>query len=178
MAEKYLVAGLGNPGKKYQNTRHNVGFMAIDYISKTINSEKFKLKFKSQISVANIANKEVILLKPETFMNLSGSAVLECINFYKIPIENIIIIFDDVSLNIGKVRYRSKGSSGGQNGIKHIISMLGTEEIARIKIGVGEKPHKDYNLADWVLSEFKKDDNINDAIVQAYDLLVDILKKN
>lgn len=177
MAEKYLIAGLGNPGKKYENTRHNVGFMAIDYIAKMQNCENFKLKFKSQISEATIANKDVILLKPQTFMNLSGSAVSECIKFYKIPIENIIIIFDDVSLDIGKVRYRTKGSSGGQNGIKNIISMLKTEEIARIKIGVGEKPHKDYNLADWVLSDFKKSDNISDSISIAYDMLIDVLKK-
>lgn len=177
MIEKYLVVGLGNPGKKYANTRHNVGFMAIDYIAKMANAKPFKLKFKSQIAEVTIENKQVLLLKPETFMNLSGTAVLECMNFYKIPISNIIIIFDDVSLDIGKVRYRTKGSSGGQNGIKHIIAMLATEEIARIKIGVGDKPHKDYNLADWVLSDFKKGDNIADAISLASDLLIDTLKK-
>lgn len=177
MIEKYLVVGLGNPGKKYEKTRHNIGFMAIDYIAKAECAQPFKLKFKSQISKTTIANKEVLLLKPETFMNLSGTAVLECINFYKIPLENVIVIFDDVSLDIGKVRYRTKGSSGGQNGIKNIINRLNTEEIARIKIGVGEKPHKDYNLADWVLSEFKKDDNITDSIIQAYNILLDVLAK-
>ncbi len=154
----HLVVGLGNPGEKYARTRHNVGFMAVDYISEKLNIKVNKSKFKALVGECNLANKRVLFMKPQTFMNLSGEAVREAMDFYKIPAENILIIFDDVSLVPGKMRVRLKGSAGGHNGIKSIIEHLGTNEFPRIKIGVGAKPNPEYDLADWVLGTFEKKD--------------------
>lgn len=149
---EYIVAGLGNPGEKYANTRHNAGFAAMDYISKEINIPLKKLKFKSLCATAEISGKSILLMKPQTFMNHSGESIREAAAFYKIPPERIIVIFDDVSLPPGTVRFREKGSDGGHNGIKSIIEHLNTNQFPRIKIGVGAKPHPDMVLADWVLS--------------------------
>ncbi len=154
----YLVVGLGNPGDKYFHTRHNAGFLALDYISQKVNSRIDRAKFKSLIGEANIANKRLLLMKPQTFMNNSGEAVAEAARFYKIPPENIIVIFDDISLDVGRMRVRRDGSAGGHNGIKSIIACIGSDKFPRIKIGVGQKPHPDFDLADWVLSEFGKED--------------------
>ncbi len=154
----FLVVGLGNPGKKYENTRHNVGFMCIDMLSGNESCNVKKLKFHALIGDCYIKNKKILFMKPQTMMNNSGQAVAECAFFYKIPPENIIIIFDDISLDVGKLRIRRKGSAGGHNGIKSIISHLGSENFPRIKIGVGAKPHPDYDLADWVLGSFPKSD--------------------
>ena len=154
----YLVVGLGNPGDKYFHTRHNAGFLALDYISQKVNSRIDRAKFKALIGEANIANKRLLLMKPQTFMNNSGEAVAEAARFYKIPPENIIVIFDDISLDVGRMRVRRDGSAGGHNGIKSIIACIGSDKFPRIKIGVGQKPHPDFDLADWVLSEFCKDD--------------------
>ncbi|MBQ8005321.1 MAG: aminoacyl-tRNA hydrolase [Clostridia bacterium] len=154
----YLVVGLGNPGDKYFHTRHNAGFLALDYISQKVNSRIDRAKFKALIGEANIANKRLLLMKPQTFMNNSGEAVAEAARFYKIPPENIIVIFDDISLDVGRMRVRRDGSAGGHNGIKSIIACIGSDKFPRIKIGVGQKPHPDFDLADWVLSEFGKDD--------------------
>lgn len=150
----YIVIGLGNPGKKYENTRHNAGFIAIDEISGRID----KIKFKSLTDTVNINGKKVLLLKPQTYMNLSGEAVLEAMNFYKVDVKNIIVIVDDISLPVGKIRIRKSGSHGGQNGLKNISELIKSNDYTRIKIGVGAKPHPDYNLADWVLSNFTTDE--------------------
>ena len=151
----FLIVGLGNPGKEYAATRHNVGFDAIDSIANRYNVDINRLKFRGMYGEGNIGGSKVILLKPTTFMNLSGESVREVVNFYKIKNENIIVIYDDVDLEAGRLRIRSKGSSGGHNGIKSIIYHLGTEEFPRIKIGVG-KPEN--NMVNHVLGKFSKED--------------------
>jgi len=154
----FLVVGLGNPGEKYARTRHNVGFMAVDYMSEKLGIKVNKAKFKALVGEYNMSGKKVLFMKPQTFMNLSGESVREAMDFYKLSPENTLIIYDDVSLNPGKMRVRLKGSAGGHNGIKSIIEHLGTNEFPRIKIGVGAKPNPEYDLADWVLSTFEKKD--------------------
>ncbi len=152
---EYIIAGLGNPGLQYQDTRHNAGFMAIDTIAEKYNADVKKIKFKSLCGECMIGGKKCLLMKPSTYMNNSGEAIVEAMNFYKISIENVIIIYDDISLEPSKMRIRRKGSDGGHNGIKSIIYLTGEDTFPRIKIGVGKKPHPSYNLADWVLSNFK-----------------------
>ena len=154
----HIVVGLGNPGEKYQKTRHNVGFVAMDYISEKLNIKITKAKYKALVCDANFGGKRVLFMKPQTFMNNSGEAVKEAADFYKIPVENIIVIYDDISLQPGKMRIRLKGSDGGHNGIKSIIAHLSSNEFPRIKIGVGAKPSPDYDLADWVLGVMPKED--------------------
>ena len=154
----FLVVGLGNPGTKYETTRHNAGFLFITYLEDKLGFKAKKLKFHALIGDAKIGNSKVLFMKPQTMMNNSGTAVSECAKFYKIPVENIIVVFDDISLEPGKLRIRRKGSAGGHNGIKSIIAHLGSENFPRIKIGVGAKPHPDYDLADWVLGKFPKED--------------------
>ena len=149
----FLVAGLGNPGSDYDYTRHNAGFMVIDHIAKVFGVKLNKSKFKSLYNKVKIGGNEVILLEPQTYMNASGEAVFECMQFYKIPVENLIVIFDDVSLDVGTIRIKRNGSSGGHNGIKSIINSIGTDDFKRIKIGVGDKPDH-WDLPDWVLSRF------------------------
>lgn len=151
---EYLVVGLGNPDRKYENTRHNTGWMALDYIAEKLDCRLNKIKYKSLIGTCEIGNAKVMLMKPTTYMNNSGQAVVEAMNFYKIPAENVIVIFDDISLNVGKMRIRSKGSDGGQKGMRSIINLSGSQAFPRIKIGIGAKPNPDWNLADWVLSKF------------------------
>ncbi len=153
----YLIVGLGNPGSKYDNTRHNIGFAAMDYICDKTGTRLDKAKFKALYGTWKYKDKKIILLKPQTFMNLSGEAVGAAARFYKIPPENVIIIYDDVSMAVGKMRIRLKGSAGGHNGIKSIISHIG-DAFPRIKLGVGEKPHPEYDLADWVLGKFTDSD--------------------
>ena len=154
----HLVVGLGNPGDKYFHTRHNAGFLALDYISQKAGVKIDRSKFKALVGETNIANKRVLLMKPQTFMNNSGEAVAEAAGFYKLPPENIIVISDDISLDVGRMRVRRDGSAGGHNGIKSIIACIGSDKFPRIKIGVGQKPHPEFDLADWVLSEFGKED--------------------
>ena len=154
----FLVVGLGNPGEKYARTRHNVGFMAVDYMSEKLGIKVNKAKFKALVGEYNMSGKKVLFMKPQTFMNLSGESVREAMDFYKLSPVNTLIIYDNVSLNPGKMRVRLKGSAGGHNGIKSIIEHLGTNEFPRIKIGVGAKPNPEYDLADWVLSTFEKKD--------------------
>lgn len=151
----YLIAGLGNPGEKYVTTRHNCGFLALDYISQKHNIDVKTLKHKSLIGEGRIGTEKVILIKPQTFMNLSGEAVGAAASWYKIPPENIIIIYDDISLPVGTIRIRTKGSAGGHNGIKSVISHLNTDEFPRFKIGVGDKP-TDSDLVDHVLGKIPK----------------------
>ncbi len=148
----YIVAGLGNPGEKYSETRHNVGFMLLDYILKNAN-EKPKIKHDSLCARVTFSEKKLLIMKPQTFMNDSGRAIYSAANYYKVPPEKIIVIFDDISLEPGQMRIRRNGSAGGHNGIKSIIEYLNSTEFPRIKIGVGAKPHPDYDLADWVLSK-------------------------
>ena len=155
---EFMVVGLGNPDRKYTLTRHNSGFLCVDMLSEKLNFRVDKLKFKSLIADTTINGHRCIVMKPQTYMNNSGEAVRECANFYKISPENIIVIYDDISLDVGKLRIRRKGTDGGHNGIKSIIYHLNSDQFPRIKVGCGKKPHPDYNLADWVLSEFKKDE--------------------
>ena len=150
----HVVVGLGNPGAQYLHTRHNAGFLAIDYICKKYGATVNKSAHKGLVGEAVIAGKRVILVKPQTFMNLSGECVRAVLDFYKISPDNLIVIYDDISLPVGRLRVRRDGSAGGHNGIKSILEHLGTKTFPRIKIGVGEKPHPDYDLASWVLSEF------------------------
>lgn len=151
---EYLVVGLGNPDRKYENTRHNTGWLALDYIAEKLDCKVNKIKYKSLIGTCEINGAKVMLMKPTTYMNNSGQAVVEAMNFYKIPAENVIVIFDDISLDIGKMRIRSKGSDGGQKGMRSIINLSGSQAFPRIKIGIGAKPNPDWDLADWVLSKF------------------------
>lgn len=154
----HIVVGLGNPGDKYYLTRHNAGFLTMDYISQKYSVKIDRVKFKALCSEATIAGKRVLLMKPQTFMNLSGEAVSEASRFYKIEPKNVIILSDDTTFDCGRLRVRRKGSAGGHNGLKSINEHLGTEEYPRIKIGVGQKPHRDYDLADWVLGNLNSDD--------------------
>lgn len=155
---EFIIVGLGNPGTKYMDTRHNAGFMAVDTLAEKYNADIKKIKFKSLCGNILIGGKNCLVMKPSTYMNNSGEAVVEAMNFYKIPPENVIVIYDDISLEPSKLRIRRKGSDGGHNGIKSIIYLTGSDNFPRIKLGVGKKPHPDYNLADWVLSTFKKDE--------------------
>ena len=152
--ETWLIVGLGNPGKEYARTRHNCGFMAIDIIAEELNCKIDKAKFQGLYGQTSYNGLKLILLKPQTFMNLSGRSVLQLSAYFQIPPEKIIVLFDDISLPPGRLRIRSEGSAGGHNGIKSIIAELGSQDFPRIKIGVGAKPHPDGDLADWVLSGF------------------------
>ena len=172
---EYLIVGLGNPDKKYENTRHNCGWMAIDHLADKLGCKVNKIKFKSFVGECRINNKRAMLMKPTTYMNNSGQAVVEAMNFYKLPPENVIVIFDDISLDVGKMRIRQKG-------MRSIIYLSGKDTFPRIKIGIGAKPNPDWDLADWVLSRFSKDegklleemfDNAADAIALMVDGKID-----
>ena len=154
----WLIVFLGNPGPRYEMTRHNAGFMAADAMAKEKNVNINKARFKALTATCDIGGESVLLMKPQTFMNLSGDAVAQAAKFYKIPPEHVIVVSDEVSLPIGKLRIRTKGSAGGHNGLKDIIAKLGTDAFPRIRIGVGAPPHPDYDMADWVLSSFKNQD--------------------
>lgn len=157
-AIEYIVAGLGNPGRQYEGTRHNAGFLAVDYMADKLHMPMKKLKFKALCGDAMLGGKRVLFLKPSTYMNNSGESVRDAMAFYKIPIEKVIVICDDVALDVGALRIRRKGSDGGQKGLKSIIYLTGRDDFPRIRIGVGKKPHPDMELADWVLSRFTKKD--------------------
>ncbi len=152
----FIIAGLGNPGSKYEMTRHNAGFLAVDLFAIKEGVSIKKLKFHSLVCDVKIGGKKCLLMKPQTFMNNSGDAIGEAARLYGIPPEKVIIISDDISLDVGKIRIKRKGSAGGHNGLKSIIAQLGTENFPRIKIGVGKKPSADYDLVDWVLGRFPK----------------------
>ena len=176
-AVEYIICGLGNPGTQYEGTRHNIGFMTIDTLCDKYKLDCKKLRFKSLTCDAMISGKRCLIMKPTTFMNNSGEAVTEAMSFYKIPPERTIIVFDDISLEPGKLRIRRKGSDGGHNGIKSIIYLSGSDMFPRIKMGVGAKPHPDYNLADWVLDHFKKEqaealETAMDNAVSSIELMV------
>ena len=154
----WLIVFLGNPGPRYEMTRHNAGFMAADAMAKEKNVNINKARFKALTATCDIGGESVLLMKPQTFMNLSGDAVAQAAKFYKIPPEHVIVVSDEISLPIGKLRIRTKGSAGGHNGLKDIIAKLGTDAFPRIRIGVGAPPHPDYDMADWVLSSLKNQD--------------------
>ena len=150
----WLIVGLGNPGPEYAKTRHNVGFRAAELLAKQAGVKLDRAKFRALTRTAELAGRKVLLLEPQTFMNNSGEAVQLAAMFYKIPISRILVLSDDISLPVGKIRVRAEGSAGGHNGLKSVISQLGSQDFPRIRIGVGAKPHPDYDLADWVLSSF------------------------
>ena len=153
-----LAVGLGNPDKKYQNTRHNAGFMALDEIARQLGVQVDRKKFDALTADAVIGGFRVLLMKPQTYMNLSGVAVEKAASFYKIPPENVVVFFDDISLDPGRIRIRRRGSHGGHNGIRSITDYLQSSSFPRVKLGVGERPNPSYDLADWVLSAFKEEE--------------------
>ena len=167
----WLVVCLGNPGDKYEGTRHNVGFMVADALGDRGNFPIQRLKHRALTGTAVIGGCRAMVMKPVTFMNLSGEAVGEAARFYKIPADHVLVVSDDVSLPVGKLRIRTGGSAGGHNGLKNIIQHLGTDQFPRIKVGVGQKPHPDYDMADWVLGKFQGEDKkaIDAAVSRAAD---------
>ena len=174
----HLIVGLGNPGKQYENNRHNVGFHAVDKLAEKHGIEVKSSRFHALVGEGMIGEHHVLLLKPQTFMNLSGEAVKAAADYYKIPAEQIFVFCDDVSFDVGQMRIRKKGSAGGHNGLKSIIGQLGTDGFPRLKIGVGKKPHPDYDLADWVLGDLPKDtqpkiSEVYLAVADATSLLLD-----
>lgn len=148
---EYMIAGLGNPGGQYDGTRHNAGFMALDRLAARLGASVGRIGFKALYGTAEIAGRRVLLLKPQTFMNLSGESVRDAAEFYKIPMERVVVLVDDIDLAVGRLRVRAKGSAGGHNGLKSIIYLTGTDGFPRVRIGVDPKPRRDYDLAEWVL---------------------------
>lgn len=164
---EWIAVGLGNPGRDYENTRHNAGFCAVERIAGKCGVKIDRLKFKSLCADTTFGGQRVLLMKPSTFMNCSGEAVREAMQFYKIPAERVLVLFDDVSLDPGRLRIRRQGSDGGHNGIKNMIYLTGKDTFPRIKIGVGKKPHPGYDLAAWVLGKFPKE--LADTMDKAYE---------
>lgn len=167
----WLLVCLGNPGDQYENTRHNAGFMVADELADRHNIPVQRLKFRALTNTITVGDQKVLLMKPVTYMNLSGEAVHEAAAFYKIPPEHILVISDEVALAPGKLRVRRSGSAGGHNGLKNIIAHLGTDQFPRIRLGVGQKPHPDYDMADWVLGKFQGEDKkaVESAVKKAAD---------
>lgn len=174
----WLLVCLGNPGDKYENTRHNIGFMVADQVAQRQNAPIQKLKFKALTNLLTISGEKVLVMKPVTYMNLSGEAVRQAADFYKIPPERVLVVSDDTALAVGRLRIRKGGSAGGHNGLKSIIQNLGTDQFPRVRVGVGEKPHPDYDLADWVLGKFTGEDKkaADQAVEKAADAIACILK--
>lgn len=167
----WLLVCLGNPGDQYENTRHNAGFMVADELADRHNIPVQRLKFRALTNTITVGDQKVLLMKPVTYMNLSGEAVHEAAAFYKIPPEHILVVSDEVALAPGKLRVRRSGSAGGHNGLKNIIAHLGTDQFPRIRVGVGQKPHPDYDMADWVLGKFQGEDKkaVESAVKRAAD---------
>ena len=175
----HIIVGLGNPDRKYENTRHNAGFITVGTLADKMDIRLDRIKYKSLCNTCTIADKKVLLMKPSTYMNNSGQAVVEAMNFFKVPPENVIVIFDDISLDVGKMRIRRKGSDGGHNGIKNIIYLSGSDRFPRIKMGVGNKPEK-WDLADWVLSNFTQSEKklLDETANNACDAVEKIIAGN
>lgn len=155
---EYVIAGLGNPGMEYDNTRHNAGFMVLDMLASQLSEDISRLRFKGKTAEVMIGDKRCLLLKPTTYMNNSGESIVQALEFYKIDVDHLIVVCDDISLDAGKLRIRRKGSHGGHNGLRSICELTGRDDYQRIKMGVGKKPHPDYDLAKWVLGKFGKED--------------------
>lgn len=168
-APEYLIVGLGNPGSEYAHTRHNAGFLAMDYLSQKIGVSVDRSKFRALYGMGELGGKKVILMKPQTYMNSSGEAVRQCADFYKIAPDHIIVISDDVNLAVGRMRLRRSGSDGGQNGLKSIIYQLQSDGFPRIRIGVGQKPSPEYDLANWVLGKFPEADQ--KVLLEEFDVV-------
>lgn len=174
---EYIIAGLGNPGLQYEGTRHNAGYMVMDKLGEKLGFDIKRMKFKSLCGDVSIGGKHCVVLKPTTYMNNSGQAIAEAMNFYKLDIDHVIIVYDDISLEPGRLRIRRKGSDGGHNGIKSIIYLTGEDTFPRVKMGVGKKPHPKYDLADWVLGHFsdedkEKMDKAAESACEALELMV------
>ena len=178
MPVTWLIVGLGNPGDKYEETRHNVGFMVADELGERGKFSIQKVKYHALTNTATIGGQGALVMKPTTYMNLSGEAVGEAARFYKIPPDHVLVISDDVDLPLGKLRIRTNGSAGGHNGLKSIIQHLGSDQFPRLKVGVGGKPHPDYDMADWVLSKFQGEDKklIDETVKRAADAVECFLK--
>lgn len=177
--ESWLIVGLGNPGREYQSTRHNAGYRAIDLLAEKLGCKIDRSKFQGLYAQVNYGGGKLFLLKPQTYMNLSGRAVLQLSAYYSIPPERIIVLFDDISLPPGRLRIRAEGSAGGHNGIKSIIAEVGSQAFPRVKIGVGAKPNPEFDLADWVLSTFsaKEEKDLRFALENAADAALSIIDK-
>ena len=175
----WLIAGLGNPGDAYENTRHNIGFQVLDALGERQKKPIQRLKFKALTNLFTISGEKVLVMKPVTYMNLSGEAVRPAADFYKIPPERILVVSDDTALPPRRLRIRKGGSAGGHNGLKSIIQHLGTDQFPRLRVGVGEKPHPDYDMADWVLGRFTGEDKkrMDQAVERAADAIECILKE-
>ena len=178
-SESWLIVGLGNPGKQYEHTRHNAGFRAMDVLSGKLGCKIDKLKFQGLYAQVNYSGKKLYLLKPQTFMNLSGRSVVQLSAYFQIPPQRIIVLFDDISLEPGRLRVRADGSAGGHNGIKSIIAEIGSQEFPRVKIGVGAKAHAEQDLADWVLSGFSANEEkaLSSALERAADAALCIIDR-
>ena len=175
----WIVVGLGNPGDKYEDTRHNAGFLVVDELARRGNFAVRKVKHKALTETAVIGGQGVLVMKPTTYMNLSGEAVGEAARFYKIPADHVLVISDDTDLPVGKLRIRKNGSAGGHNGLKSIIQHLGGDKFPRLKVGVGGKPHPDYDMADWVLGKLQGEDKkvFDEAVKRAADAIECLLKE-
>ncbi len=173
----WLLVCLGNPGDKYEGTRHNVGFMVADEVAERQGAPIQRLRFKALTNILTIAGEKVLVMEPITYMNLSGEAVRPAADFYRIPPDHVLVVSDDTALPVGRLRIRTKGSAGGHNGLKSIIQHLGTDQFPRLRVGVGEKPHPDYDMADWVLGKFTGEDKktITAAVKRAADAIECIL---
>lgn len=176
--ESWLIVGLGNPGREYERSRHNCGFRALDILADKLSCKVDKMKFQGLYAQVNYKGKKLYLLKPMTFMNLSGRSVLQLSSYFHIPPQRIIVMFDDISLVPGRLRVRADGSAGGHNGIKSIIGELGSQDFPRVKIGVGAKPSPEYDLADWVLSSFtaQEEKALAPALTRAADAALCVLE--
>lgn len=155
---EYVIAGLGNPGLEYENTRHNAGFIVLDMLAKQCGEEINRMQFKGKTADVMLGDKRCLLLKPTTYMNNSGESIVQALEFYKLDVSSLIVVCDDISLDVGRLRIRRKGSHGGHNGLRSICELTGSDSYERIKMGVGKKPHPDYDLAKWVLGKFGKED--------------------
>lgn len=175
----WILVCLGNPGDQYENTRHNVGFLTADALGERLNKPIQRLKFKALTNTVEYGGAKVLVMKPTTYMNLSGEAVREACQFYKLPPERVLVVCDDVSLPVGKLRLRRNGSAGGHNGLRSIIGQLHSDQFPRLKIGVGQKPHPDYDLADWVLGKFPREDRktVDASVERALDAIECVFSK-
>lgn len=174
----YIIIGLGNPGKKYESTRHNIGFEVLDYMAREFNMPIIKPKFKALIAEGRISGEKVILVKPQTYMNLSGESVMSIVKYYDVPLENVIVVYDDIDTELGKIRIRKKGSGGTHNGMRNILSLLGKDAFPRVRVGIGQPVNR--SLVDYVLERFKKDEvtYMEDAVINASKSIVTILKED